>query len=294
MAGERGRGGLLVSGLLAGALACFALLAASSLTPRADAETCDRIAIRGPGPSVWRLDDLDSGFDEGNLFDRSLDVFRADAFDTYGGIDVNSTRYKNDDGNGCRREQKGREWAYPSVAIGPVRVTPKAYVDPKQPFGRMFYSVRNLTAAPITVDIDLNGDLGSDSDTDVDRTSSGDSTAAANDIWATSCEDIDDDGCANVAGEAIRDPEIAQNWEHPSGSESIDDITFADDDGNVSLDYDDVEIGPGKTVAFMHVVTIGTRIRSVRKAAARIAAKPSKAGVFRGLSKKERKRLVNW
>jgi hypothetical protein len=87
---------------------------------------------------------------------------------------------------------------------------------------------------------------------------------------------------------------IAQNWERPGAPDSAESIDFADGAGGVTVNFDDVVVQPGKTVGFMSVVTLALDIKAARKAAARAASHPADAGVFRGLTKREKKRLVNW
>jgi hypothetical protein len=277
------------------ALAFAALFAASSLTPRASALGCDRVTIGGAGPSTWRLE-ADANFDEAALFSRSLGFYRADAFDGYGTPWAGGLFYANPQEARCSGENGGQEWAYATDTLGTVKVTPKLYADPRRPFGRQYFSIKNTTAGPIVIDIGfMNGNFGSDSNTEIDRTSSGDGTVTPADSWATSCEDNDLDGCTNVVGEAVRDPELAHTWERASGAEqNADVISLADGSDSFEVEFDDVPIPAGKTIALMGIVTLALDITDARKAAARAANNPADAGVFRGLSKKERKRLVNF
>ena len=280
--------------LVGGAVVLVVLIGLWPSAERAQAANCDRVAIAGAGPSVWKVS-FEGGFEEGNLFSRPLGAFRADAFDDYGHIAVDGTAYENEDAR-CTRES-GQEWLLAGERIGALRVTPKVYADPRRPLGRTYFSIKNVTAAPVEVDLVFgpNDNLGSDGDTEVDRTSSGDGIASAADSWATSCEDIGGDGCADVADEEVRDPEMSLNWERAGGGpRSADLVDFADGGDNIEVTFNNVNIPAGKTIGLMNVVTMNLNIGGARKAAARTANDPSGAGVFRALSKRERKRLVNW
>jgi hypothetical protein len=279
------------------ALALFAGGAAE-----ASASDCGRDALGGGSPfSVWDFD-ADAEFDDATLFSSTgSDLEREDAFDGYGVVQVGGDPYVNPNTSGCVRAQRGRDVTFPADTI-PVPITaqvvakPQLYVSNRRSFGRQFVSLRNPGDSPITIDFAWDGDLGSNGSTVVGPTSSGDSSMNQGDRWGTTCEDDDGDGCANVAGEGDRDPEIAHNWEGKGAKGNGADLVFDPEltEADLFFEFQNVTIGAGETVTFMQVVSIATTIKAAGKAARAIDKNPQRYGVFAGLSKQERKRLQNW
>lgn len=282
------------AGALSGSIAVLALLAGGA--SQAQAAECDR-DIAGGGPiSLWEVADADGEFEDATLYTFvGSDVERDDAFDDYGEVNIDGSDYQNPDTAGCSFPSK-REALYPADELGGLFVRPQLFVDKKKPWGRHYVSLRNPTNAPITVDFEWDGDLGSDSGAANARTSSGDAVVNGADRWATTCEDGDTDGCANVADEADRDPELAHNWEGKGRKKHSADTVVDPEDtsGDFDVEFDDVRVGAGKTIAFMQIVSLTPTIKAANKIAPKIDRNPAKYGVFRALSKKERKRLQNW
>jgi hypothetical protein len=139
----------------------------------------------------------------------------------------------------------------------------------------------------------FSGDLGSDSDTTVFRTSSGDTTVGENDRWAVSCEDLDEDGCANTAGEPARDPEIAHIFQARNNGQ-LDGVALSDGGEDVSADYAGILVGPGEAKSVMYVVHLAATPRAAVRAAKAIDRDPAGYGVFQGMSKNERRFTRNF
>jgi hypothetical protein len=102
------------------------------------------------------------------------------------------------------------------------------------------------------------------------------------------CEDAGGDGCVKQEDE-FRDLELAHNWARPGKKPESADLVSIDSDAS-SVSFDDVTIRPGKTVAFMQVVTLAPNIGSARKD--KVSKGPKE--IFKGLTKAERRALVNW
>jgi hypothetical protein len=281
--------GILVGLVLGGALAL-------SATP-ASAVTldCNKVLLGGAGPSRWTPGD-DAGFSEAALFDPRLEALRTDAFDDgYDRPELGGVEYANPSGADCFKAG-AHTLRYPAVTMGAIRLTPYSYVDPKRSFGRVLTTLTNTGGAPATVDFGLKGDnLGSDTDTLVGRTASGDANATVGDSWATTCEDLKDNGCRNVTGERVRDPEIAHNWERQGAKrEKADVVTFTNGSDDTEVVFQGVTIPAGKTVAFMEILTLSPTIKEANSAANLTGRKPGKAGAFRELSTTRRNQLLNW
>lgn len=281
------------------AVVLAALATAAARPPQAQAIYCFYPAIEGAGPSFWTPDGGGGAVYYSALYSRALDAYR-DAGDEFGAMQPSGDEVNYDIGNGhdndCRIISGGRGLAVPTDddfgGVGLI-ANEKFYADNRRPFGRLYLQLRNPTAAPITFDLQWETVTGAGDDTNVDRTSSGDGTAVAKDAWATSCDDPDGDGCVNIKGERLRAPEFAHSWEVRRGKhESADEVDFSGD--TLRVEFTDVTIGPGKTKSFAQLLTMALNIRTARRAAARAAKDPAGYGVFRGLSKKEKNRIVNW
>jgi hypothetical protein len=278
---------------LAGAAALVALLGGGATT--ATAAPCDGGFFGGGPLSAWELDN-DGEFNDADLFPSvGADPFREDAFDDYSEVEINGDDYDNPNTDGCRYPRNNREVVFPTDVVNGIAVRPQLYVSGRAALGRLFVSLRNTTAGPLTVEFAWDGNLGA-GDPVVGATSSGDQSMNQDDRWGTSCDDEDLDGCSNVAGETERDPELSFNWEGKGSkkhsADIVEDPELTDDD--VRFQFDDVTIGAGKTVTFLNVTTLAPKIRAANKAARAIDRNPKEAGVFAKLSKKELKRLQNW
>ena len=257
--------------------------------------TSGEAIFAGAGPSIWETTADEAEFEDGLIVQGAL--ARQDAFDDYGRATINGTGYTNPDTNGCNRGDSNRTLAYPTDEglITDVDVTPQLYVSGKHPFGRVYVAIKNTDTSPVTLDFKFDGDLGADSDAVEDRSSAGGNGMTAGDRWVTTCEDGDDDGCSNTKNERVRDPEIAHNWEGKDGSESVDDVGAPEaQGGDLDVTFENVSIPAGKTIAFMQVATLATKIKGARKAADAIDKNPQGYGVFDGLSDKEKSRIKNW
>jgi hypothetical protein len=125
-----------------------------------------------------------------------------DSYDSFGALFVGGTDnahlYFSADNNACSDPAPG-EHDYPVVPMSGLNVQRKIFVGPSGPLpgARILNLLSNPTTAPITTTVqvgDLNsgdndGDLGSDNDTAVRASSSGDAVLTAADYWAVTNDD---------------------------------------------------------------------------------------------------------
>jgi hypothetical protein len=166
---------------------------------------------------------------------------------------------------------------------------PELYFDAKRRAARELVTLANTTVSPVSFTFRWEGDLGADNGLTTALTSSGDGIADDSDVWATTCEDYEANGCGS--GPAFRDPELAHIWEGPKGPhESADSIDIA------STDYIDIEfeltLDPGETISLMHWGYMTPSIGKANKAAKAMALEPD--WLFGGLTTAERNRVANW
>jgi hypothetical protein len=164
-------------------------------------------------------------------------------------------------------------------------------VSKTKPLGRQLVTITNTGNAQATFDFAFDGDLGSDTATTIARTSSGDSAVTGGDRWATSCQDDEDDGCANQET-VSRDPELAHNWERKGKKEDGADEVLLADDGDFDVTFEDVRLGPGRSKSYVLIVQMARKIGTANKQVKAVEDGPRH--LFGGLSKKERKRIQNW
>jgi hypothetical protein len=258
-------------------------------------------SISAGGPSFWDTQSnstTDGDIEDGAILDPSTGLWRTDALDGYGNPTLTpGAAYDAGDSStaNCKRTNHGQGLVFPVAEIGGILVKPSLYFDPKKPFGRQLITLKNPTGSPLTFDLKLDGDLGSDSDTIIGTSSSGNKVVDSTDLWATSCDDYNADGCGVTTAEPYRDPELAHNWERQGKKpDSADEVVLADGDSNFDVFFNGVTINPGKTVSYMDFVTLALNIKTANKVAKSAAKDPEGYGAFKGIPKSQRGRIRNW
>lgn len=275
---------------LAAALGLAAMAPSTALAVRCDSPGKDG-RINGADKSRWFPSAVDMS--DAEIKDPDTGDRRGDAYDGYVRLRVDGQDYQNPDENDCTLRAGGQELVYPTdKSNGSLKINRRLFVSPKHPFVRFFDSITNTGAGTVQVDVEWTGNLGSDSSTEVGTTSSGDASVDAGDTWATTCEDNENDGCADEANPG--DPDLSHNWERDGDNKALsaDDVTLSGD--QLTVDFDNVAIKPGQTVSFLHVSSLALSIDKANKNAERIGGDPGSFGVFDGLSDQERKRTLNW
>jgi hypothetical protein len=278
MAVRAGKGALMRRSICRGLLSLsLALVGAVVFAPGAAlAAACSQVFTRADGPH-WETGDV-SGFMEAG----------GDAYDGYGRlfvmVGVENTLYTPSDSDACMYEDGGREIVYPTEASsGGLRAARKVFVpDTGLQFGRILDIVSNPTAAPITARLEFDGNYGTDGGTVVVATSSGDTVVGVGDAWAV------------VDESDFEESKVASMWDSTlaadKGDQYPDGPALGDDDAAVV--YDDVVIGPGVTVIYMHVEHVSdSRVGAQQFARAYGAGSEQ---FYAGMSAAERSQLRNW
>ena len=253
------------------ALAC--LLAVSA--PKAHAASCSPDLVDAAG-QTWELS-REGGIDEAgeDAFDGTGGVFVEDPDATPGAF------YPNAGADACTHEDGGREVRYPEVTIDGLAVTRTVFVPADATFGRVLTLVSNPGAQPAEVRIDSDIQLGSDGDTTILGTSSGDSLFAPGDRWFASHESDGEDSAVAYLLDGLGG---AVGF-GPSASIVAEGV----DSGRLA--YPAVTVGPSQTAAFMHVVHVRNRAGAVAFAA---ESGNGTEAMYAGLSADERAALRNW
>jgi hypothetical protein len=181
-----------------------------------------------------------------------------DTYDDWGALFVGGNAltnlYHSNDNNACAVEDAGRERVYPVVTIGGLQVRRKIFVPASGlPGARILNLITNPGTSPLTTSVQVGdtlsndsfGDLGSDGDTEVRASSSGDTVLSTADFWAVTS----DDATTNS------DLALAHVIDGMGGADRIDFVTLTGSDttpqDNLTWRWDGVTIAPGETAAFM-------------------------------------------
>jgi len=211
-----------------------------------------------------------------------------DSFDTYGNVTVGGADYANAGADSCQQEEGGQELVYPEQTLGGLQTSVKVFAsNGLTGFARWLAIIRNTSGAPVTTTYTFDGDLGSDSNTFIVTTSSGDAAASTADRWAVS-NDTDGDPASNPD-----DPVIGQVWDGlaPGAAQTAATVDFTNTDEVVTFEYP-ITVPPGATFVFLHLVLQRAGNNpAIADSAALAGGLPE---VFAGMSGGELGALRNW
>lgn len=177
-----------------------------------------------------------------------------DAFDGYGGLAVhvgagapsgppqtgnpNFTFY-NKNGAALPATCDGREIQLPVQTVGDLKLSRRVYVPTDAPIERTLNVVENTGSAPVTVTLYVANNLGSDNNTKVTASASGDLTGGTDDNWITSFQ--------NFSGTTSSDPRLGHVLRGNSPSDTpLRELHFVDGDDNPYWSYE-LTLAPGET-----------------------------------------------
>ncbi|MGH2686934.1 MAG: hypothetical protein ACRDJP_15835 [Actinomycetota bacterium] len=227
----------------------------------------------------------------------------SDAYDDWGALFVGgmaeANMYHSNDNDACALEEGGRERVYPVVNVGGLDVQRKIFVaESGLPGARILNLITNPGASPVTTSIQIGdlqsaadeGDVGSDGDTIVGASSSGEPVASPDDLWFATTEEGDD-----TSG----DPAIGHLMDGPGAFDLVDEVFVASD--GIAWRWNDVTIAPGQTVAYVSFQVLQVDASGedapeianvVEEANGYLAASPDV--LFTGMSQTERDAVRNW
>jgi hypothetical protein len=230
---------------------------------------------------------------------------RSDAYDLYGELflstdGTNFTRFPASDPASCTREDGDREIVYPTKSVAGLDVMRKLYIPNTGdiPFARFLDILQNPSGSPVTVTRRVCGDVGSDANTTIVQTSSGDTTLGTNDRWATSWDTF------LTTGNESGDPQVGHNWDaNVDGDLDRADVVQLFDrpdtgdphEGGADdfcFTYSNITVQPGQTVTYMFVGVLATTRAQANDRASIIGLQ--QGDVFAGLSSEECLKLQNW
>lgn len=132
----------------------------------------------------------------------------------------------------------GRQYVFAPQTIGGLSVVRKVYVPTNDRYARWMNIFTNTTGAPITFTMITANNLGSDSNTRVVTTSSGDNVATTSDLWVTSFQ--------NFSGTTSSDPRLFHVLQGTGAPTPVSNINFVDGDDNPYWVYS-ITLAAGQT-----------------------------------------------
>ncbi len=220
----------------------------------------------------------------------------SDAFDGYnslwfsqtltGPADTGNAAYLpyNRTGATASTDCGGRRVVFPNQNIYGLMVTRKVFVPSNDTFARWETILNNPTAAAITVNVISSNNLGSDSNTKIDTTASGDVAATAADYWISSFQDY--------SGTTSPDVRLAHVIWGPGGT-APNKVNFVDGDDNPYWSIP-VTVPAGGTRILLHFVTGQPSKAAARAKAAQLAVNPLGANAVACMTELDRTQVVNF
>ncbi|MFC1819973.1 hypothetical protein ACFLZG_02670, partial [Thermodesulfobacteriota bacterium] len=205
----------------------------------------------------------------------------SDAFDDGYDLSIDGTQYNNFSG-AYTLEDSGREVVLPVVPMSGLEVSRKIFVPDNSNFARHLNILHNPTGSPITVDVKVYGELGSDEDTTLDKTSTGDPSLDTSDRWMVT------DGDSG-------DPRIAHLWDGIGGSDSVDTVSLRGDYYGDEFDWtwNSVTVPSGETVIYMTYTVMQTSVINAIDRARNLDRLLDPA-MSAGMSSAELNQVKNW
>ena len=178
----------------------------------------------------------------------------------------------------------GRQVLFGTQTMLGLQVTRKVFVPSNDSFARWQTVLTNPTGAPITVNVISSNNLGSDANTVIDSSSSGDASASTADYWVSTFQ--------NYSGTTSSDPRLAHVVWGPGGA-GPSGMTFANGDDNPYWSFQ-VTVPAGATRILLHFVTGQPSRAAARAKAAQIATSPLSATAAACMTEQERGEIVNF
>ncbi|HEV7486056.1 MAG TPA: DUF11 domain-containing protein [Thermoanaerobaculia bacterium] len=153
-----------------------------------------------------------------------------------------------------------RQLVFPAKTIGALSVQRKVFVPTNDTFIRWMNFFTNTSGAPVTFTMTTANNLGSDNNTVITGSSSGDNAAQVTDTWVATFQ--------NFSGTTSSDPRIGHVLQGTGALTPVSNIFFADGNDQPFWTYA-ITLAPGQTKAILNFATgSGTKAAAAAKAAA--------------------------
>lgn len=141
---------------------------------------------------------------------------------------------------------ENRQVVLPVQVMGAISAQRKVFVPANDEFARWLNIFTNTSNAPVSFNMIVANNLGSDSNTQVVSSSSGDAAAAASDYWVTSFQ--------GFSGTTSSDPRLGHVFGGPGAPTPMAGINFVNGDDNPTWFYA-LTLAPGETKIIANFVT---------------------------------------
>jgi uncharacterized repeat protein (TIGR01451 family) len=153
-----------------------------------------------------------------------------------------------------------RQLVFPAKTIGALSVQRKVFVPTNDTFIRWMDLFTNTSGAPVTFTMTTANNLGSDNNTVITGSSSGDNAAQVTDTWVATFQ--------NFSGTTSSDPRIGHVLQGTGAPTPVSNIFFANGNDNPYWTYS-ITLAPGQTKSILNFATgSGTKAAAAAKAAA--------------------------
>lgn len=137
----------------------------------------------------------------------------------------------------------GRQELFATQTIGALQVYRKVFVPNNDQFARWLNVVKNTSGAPVTFNAIIANNLGSDSNTTITGSSSGDLVATTADTWVGTFQ--------NYSGTTSSDPREAHVLQGVGADVPLNTVNFANGDDNPFWVYS-ITLAPGATASVVN------------------------------------------
>ncbi len=139
-----------------------------------------------------------------------------------------------------------RQYVYPPKTIGVLSVRRKVFVPTNDRYIRWMNIFTNTSLLPVTFNMITSNNLGSDSNTIITGSSSGDNAAQTNDLWVATFQ--------NYSGVLSTDPRIGHVLQGTGAPTPVSNIFFANGDDNPHWAYT-ITLAAGQTKIIVNYAT---------------------------------------
>ncbi|MCC6457901.1 MAG: DUF11 domain-containing protein [Caldilineaceae bacterium] len=159
-------------------------------------------------------------------------------------------------------ECSDRQVVFPPQVMGDLVVSRKVYVPDNDSFARWMNIITNTAASPISLTLATATNMGSDSNTIITNSSSGDTSIELTDTWVATMQ--------NFSGVTSSDPRLGHILQGENAPVPLANINFVNGDDNPYWAYQ-FELQPGQTFVFLNFATGQNSIAAAESKAAELA-----------------------
>lgn len=156
-----------------------------------------------------------------------------------------------------------RQVILPTETIGALSVQRKVFVPDNDAFARWLNVFTNTSGSSVSFNMIASNNLGSDSNTTIVSSSSGDAAATTADLWVTTFQ--------NFSGTTSSDPRLGHVLAGPGAPTPVSGINFANGDDNPFWSYS-MTLAPGETRIIANFVAVQASRADANAKAAELTA----------------------